>query len=376
MASRELSGLGQVGAGVDQVMSAGVLGEEGQHRPGPLRAGGHVVLFQGGIAAPVHDGVEVQVEDRFAAGGQARADHLPVEGGEEALLVSVRQPVGVAGQGGFLGQHREPGEQRGGGVGEQVIDVGDPPGAGELERQQGQQPRHRGDDPGAGVAGRRGQGGQVQRHQVRDGEQQPGPGAVQPVRPGTEVDDPAAGQVRVAAGGGRGDAGLGLRAAQQPPEPLLGEDLRDRGAVQRGVLGLQPPGDLIGGQPLPPQLDDPAADPVFGRRGAGSRAGLAGRGEQRQVPGPVLADQVDHRPPGVAEPRARLRIRQPVHEVGAQRLVPPLVHLVRRGEPLRLLLRRSRCHIASLADKLPCRQARMAARIVPVPACLSRPVHL
>ena len=255
-------------------MGAGVLGEEAQHRPGALGPGGHVVLFQGRVAAPVHDGVEVQVEDRFAAGGQARADHLPVEGGQEPLLVSVRQPAGVAGQGGFLGQHREPGEQGGGGVGEQVIDVGDPPGAGELERQQGQQPGDGGDDPGAGVAGRGGQGGQVQGYQVRDGEQQPGPGAVQPLRPGAEVQDRRGRPGRVAAGRGRGDAGLGLRAAQQPPEPLLGEDLRDRGAVQRGVPGCQPPGDLIGGQALPPQLDDPAAGLVFGGRGAGGRAGL------------------------------------------------------------------------------------------------------
>ena len=357
-------------------MGAGVLGEEGQHGAGALGAGGDVVLFQGGVAAPVHDGVEVQVEDRFAAGGQAAADHLGVEGGQEALLVSVRQPVGVAGQGGFLGEHREPGEQGGGGVGEQVIDVGDPPGAGELERQQGQQPGDGGDDAGAGVAGRRGQGGQVQGHQVRDGEQQPGPGAVQPVRPGAEVDDRRGRPGRVAAGSGRGDAGLGLRVPQQPPEPLLGEDLRDRGAVQRGVLGFQPPGDLIGGQPLPPQLDDPAAGPVLGRRGAGGRAGLAGRGEQLQLPGPVLADQVDHRPPGVAEPRARLRIRQPVHEVGAQRLVPPLVHLLRGGEPLRLMLCRSRCHMDSMADSLPCRRARTGrphhARICPpVTACPS-----
>ena len=249
----------------------------------------------------------------------------------------VRQPVGVTGQRGFLRQHRQPGEQGGGGVGEQVIDVGDPPGAGELERQQGQQPADGGDDPGAGVAGRRGQGGQVQGHQVRDGQQQPGPGGVQPVRPGAEVDDRRGRPGRVPAGGGRGDAGLGLGAAQQPAEPLLGQDLRDRGAVQRGVLGRQPGGDLVGGQALPAQLDHPAADPVLGRRGAGRRAGLAGRGEQLQLPGPVLADQVDHRPPGVAEPRARLRVRQPVDEVGAQRLVPPLVHLLRGGEPLRSL---------------------------------------
>ena len=57
--------------------------------PGALRAGGDVVLFQGRVAAPVHDGVEVQVEDRLVRGGQPAADHLLVQGGQEALLVSV-----------------------------------------------------------------------------------------------------------------------------------------------------------------------------------------------------------------------------------------------------------------------------------------------
>jgi hypothetical protein len=62
----------------------------------------------------------------------------------------------------FFGSTKQPGEQGGGGVGEQVINVGDPPGAGELQRQQGQQPADIGDDTGAGVAGGPDQGGQVQ----------------------------------------------------------------------------------------------------------------------------------------------------------------------------------------------------------------------
>src|SRR5208283_5008751 len=88
-----LAGLGQVGVGVDQVVGAGVLGEEGQHRPGALGPGGHVVLFQGGVVAPVHDGVEVQVEDRFLGGGEALGDHLLVQGGQEPQLVVMGQPA-------------------------------------------------------------------------------------------------------------------------------------------------------------------------------------------------------------------------------------------------------------------------------------------
>ena len=81
------------------------------------------MLFQHRILAPVHHGVEVQVEDRLACGGQSGADHLLVQGGEEILLVVMGQPVGVVGERGFLRQGREPGEQAAGGVGEQVIDV-------------------------------------------------------------------------------------------------------------------------------------------------------------------------------------------------------------------------------------------------------------
>ena len=176
-----LGGLGQVGVGVDQVVGAAVLGEEGQHGAGALRAGGHVVLLQRRVGAPVHDGVEVQVEDRLVGGGQPAGDHLGVQGGEEGALVVVAGAVGVVGERALLGQRGQPGQQRGGRVGQQqVIDVGDPPGAGEFQRQQGQQPAGGGHDPGAGVAGRVDQGGQVEGDQVGDQQQQPGLGRVHP----------------------------------------------------------------------------------------------------------------------------------------------------------------------------------------------------
>jgi hypothetical protein len=131
-----LGGLGQVGVGVDEVVGARVLGEEGQHTAGALGAFGDVVLFQHGVVAPVQDRVEVQVEDRLLAGGQPRLDHVLVQGGQEGALVVVGQPVGVAGQRRLLGQDRQPGQQPGGGVGEQVIDMRHPAGSGELEGQQ------------------------------------------------------------------------------------------------------------------------------------------------------------------------------------------------------------------------------------------------
>ena len=131
-----LGGLGDVGVGVDEVVGAGVLGEERQHAAGALGTPWHVVLFQRGVFAPVHDGVEVQVE--VAALGEAGGEHLAVERGEEAALAFVGEPVAVGGQRGRLGQRGQPGEQPGAGVGGEVVDMGDAADAGELERQQRQ----------------------------------------------------------------------------------------------------------------------------------------------------------------------------------------------------------------------------------------------
>ena len=206
-----------------------------------------------------------------------------------------------------------------------------------------------GDDAGAGVASPAGQPWQVQVHQVGEHQQQPGPRGLQLPRPGVKVDDRRPGQARVAARGGRRDALGGLRAAHQPAEPLLGEDLPDAGAVQRPGPGGQPGGDLVGGQALPPQLDDPAAGPVLSRGRPGRRARLAGRGEQVQLPGAELAHQADHRPPGVAEPLPGLLVGQALGEPGAQRLIAAVIQLRWGSEPFRLpALRRSGCHMASL----------------------------
>jgi hypothetical protein len=146
------------------------------------------VLFQGRIRTPGHDGVEVQVEDRFLAGGQPTGDHRCVQGGEERALVLVAGAVGVVGQRGLLRQRGQRGEQRGGRVAQQqVIDVGDPPGPGQFQRQQRQQPTGGGHDPGAGVARRADQGGQVEGDQVGHQQQQPRPVGVEPLWAGGEV---------------------------------------------------------------------------------------------------------------------------------------------------------------------------------------------
>src|SRR5260370_36655528 len=142
------------------------------------------------------------------------------------------------------------------------MDVGNAPGGGELEREQGQQPGDGGDDAGAGVAGRGYQGGQVEGDQVGDGQQQPGHGGVGAGGQGGEVGDGRGRQPGVPAGGGRAGAGLGRGAADQPPESFLAQDVADGGAAQRRAFAGEPGADLIDRHARPAQPDDPAAGGV------------------------------------------------------------------------------------------------------------------
>jgi len=271
--------------------------------------------------------------------------------------VVVAQPVGVVGERGLLRQHRQAGEQGAGRVGEQVVDVGDPPGGGELEGEQGQDPADRRDGRGARVAGPGDQGRQVEGDQVGDGQQQPGQAGPGAGGERTEVDDARGGQAGVAAGGGRAGAGLGRGTAQQPAEALLREDLPDAGAVQAGSLRGQPGADLIDRQALAAQLDDPRTGGVLPR--CALRAGHAGQGEHLHPSGAEVAQQAGHARPRVAGPGAGLGDADPLHEVRAQRLVPALARLGGRGKELRAG-GRFRCHVPGLSDAV---RGRAAARI-------------
>src|SRR5262249_41705835 len=99
--SRDWVALEMSAFGVDQVVGAGVLAEEGQPAGGALGGGGPGVLPQHGGVPPVQEGVEAQVEDGFRGVREAGADHFVVQGGEEPLRVVVGEPVGVVGQRGF-----------------------------------------------------------------------------------------------------------------------------------------------------------------------------------------------------------------------------------------------------------------------------------
>src|SRR5664280_569580 len=102
-------------------------------------------------------------------------------------------------------------------------------------------------------------------------------------------------------------------------------------------------------KPGPAPGSAPAKDRARARVIELRRAGLSTYEISARLPGPVLADQVHHRPPGVAEPLAGRGVGQALDEERPQRLVAAMVHLVGRGEPLPTRwLWRSACHTTSV----------------------------
>ena len=189
--------------------------------------------------------MEVQVE--HLALGQPGREHDAVQGGQERALAAVVEPIGVLGQRALLRQRGQAGEQGGTWVGGQVVDVGDPPGGGELEGQQRKDGADGGDLAGAGVARLGDQAGQVQGDQVGHGQQQPGHPCRACGRKLGEVKHLGAGQLLA-----EHAAALVVGSAPQPGEPLGGEDLPDTSAIERGALGGQRCRDLVDGVPGQP----------------------------------------------------------------------------------------------------------------------------
>jgi hypothetical protein len=114
--------------------------------------------------------VEVEVEHPFDA-GHAAGGHAGGEAAEEGLLVGPGGLVAVAGERRLLRQVRHPGEQRDCGVGEEVVDVGDPSRAGEFEGEERGDHVLGGDRLGGRVARRLDRARQVERGEVGDGEE-------------------------------------------------------------------------------------------------------------------------------------------------------------------------------------------------------------
>ena len=183
-------------------------------------------------------GVEVQVE--VAALGQAAIEHAAVERGEEPALAFMGQPIAVGGERGRFGQRGQPGEQPSGGVGGEIVDMGDAAYTDELERQQRQHRADRGDDPGAGIAGGGDHPGHVEGDQVGHRQQQAGQLGVASLGQRLEVDHLGAGQGLAA---GRATRHIG--SAPQAFEAFGGDHLGDAGAVQRGAFRAQRHRDLV-----------------------------------------------------------------------------------------------------------------------------------
>ncbi len=147
-----LLGLGEFGVGVDHLGAGVVLGEEGEHGAGALRAARHVVFLQHGVLAVVADGVEVEVESLLAAGHSERAQRFD-QSGEQFLVGFAAHPVGVGAGVGGLGQRGRLQTEREPGVVGQRVDVMGAVPARALGQQQGADRLPGGDRRGGRVPG-------------------------------------------------------------------------------------------------------------------------------------------------------------------------------------------------------------------------------
>ena len=100
---------GELGVGVEDRVLLPVLSDERQHRAGPLRAAGNVVLLEHGVLLAVaHDRVKVEVHSLLA--DQPRLPEPGLQRLEERDLLRAAGAVGVGRQMPGLGQHVQSGE--------------------------------------------------------------------------------------------------------------------------------------------------------------------------------------------------------------------------------------------------------------------------
>src|SRR6266571_7749433 len=88
--------LADVGVGVAEGPSLGVLGEEGQDTGLASRARGDVVALEDRVVAVVGDGVEIEVEG--IAGEEALSLHELMPGGEQTGILGGVDPRGILGE--------------------------------------------------------------------------------------------------------------------------------------------------------------------------------------------------------------------------------------------------------------------------------------
>ena len=114
-------------------------------------------------------------------------------------------------------------------------------------------------------------------------------------------------------------------------EPFGLEDLGDGDRAERAPLVVQRAADVVDREVLLAQLDDPIAEGI----GLGGGMRPLGRGDEEGALGipAELVDEDAEAARGVAEAACRLDPREPLDEVGPQRLVLPVGGVGRFGEP-------------------------------------------
>ena len=131
---------------------------------------------------------------------------------------------------------------------------------------------------------------------------------------------------------GRGPGGRSSSATLgEAGEPFGLEDVGDGDRAERAPLVVQRAADVVDREVLLAQLDDPIAEGI----GLGGGMRPLGRGDEEGTFGipAELVDEDAEAARGVAEAACRLDPREPLDEVGPQRLVLPVGGVGRFGEP-------------------------------------------
>jgi len=319
-----LLALAEICIGIAEGPAVGILGQEDEHAGLPAAAGRDVVPLHHRVRPIVRHGVEVEVER--GPGEEIGPREVGVPGGQEPERPRVVQAVGVLGQEALLGADVEPREQTQPLVGHERHDIALALDRPELQGQPGAEGVGRGDHPGPGQAGRRGQPRHVEAHQVGEEKEQAAEArreAPRGEREGPDIRDGLRG--RPGAGGP-----LLVQASGQRGEALGLQDLPDRRRTQRAPGFLQSCADLVDGGVLLAQGDDPHPGRGLLRLRPGPPLGRREEGGGQAAP-EVMAEDVEGAH-SVAEGPGDLGGGPALDEVGPQRLVLALPRLRRLQE--------------------------------------------
>ena len=308
--------LSQLPVGVAEDARFRVLGQECQYSLLASASLGDVVLLDQGVLAVEGDGVEVEVERRPPLEAQA-IDHVePVA--HQGWIAGRIDPATVFGAEGSLGDDVEAGEEGQPFVEDGTHDMAVAGAAEELQRQQRSQGAAGRDHLRAGEAATSQDRVQIGRDQIRQEQEQTAELCAEVPWRQIELPDVSG----VGHGGTRVIGSLLVPPSRQLGKAFFLQDRRDCRRADGLAVAGERAADVVDGQVLLPQSDDPVPQPLL----LAGWPTLSCRRHKEVTPGigAELMDEDPEAPRGVAELSSRLGRRDAVHEEGPQGFVLPV----------------------------------------------------